>query len=335
MEMFVATDEDQWDLIREVIDLSDYYLVVVGARYGHVTDEEISYTEKEYNYAVESGKPIIAFVHGNPGNIAHDKHDKSPEKEEKLEAFRKRIRDGFDGKRRNVGEFLTADELAAKVSRAMSRAIKTYPGVGWVRGDQAMTVETQQEIIDLQQQVAALESEKRAAESALIEDTEILASGTEKVGLPITFTDLSTPTQDRLAPFEVVAESGWDDIFNALALGMMADEASEDDLKQRLSVHLAVSGEIADQQEREKFCKLTRYDYAVSQNGWDLAALQLHTLGLIEPGKKKRPVNKAETYLTLTDKGRRHLMKLRAVKKGAPPKWIGAGDGEDKEAESS
>ena len=37
MALFPAADDDQWTLIREVIDLSDYYVVIVGGRYGSVS----------------------------------------------------------------------------------------------------------------------------------------------------------------------------------------------------------------------------------------------------------------------------------------------------------
>lgn len=49
MEVFTASDEDQWTLIRDVIDSSDYYVVVVGGRYGSISVEGISYTEMEYD----------------------------------------------------------------------------------------------------------------------------------------------------------------------------------------------------------------------------------------------------------------------------------------------
>ena len=34
MELFPAANEDQWTLIKRVIDDCDYYLVIVGGRYG-------------------------------------------------------------------------------------------------------------------------------------------------------------------------------------------------------------------------------------------------------------------------------------------------------------
>jgi hypothetical protein len=334
MEMFVATDEDQWGLIREVINLSDYYLVVVGARYGHVTDEAISYTEKEYNYALDSGKPIIAFVHGDPGSVAHDKTDKDPDKEKKLEDFRKRIRDGSDGKRRNVGEFKTADELAAKVSRAMSRAIKTYPGVGWVRGDQAMTVETQQEIIDLKQKINALESEKLAAETSLVEDVEQLAQGSDEITLTLYVADRTYPIAEREDTIYPKSTTTWDALFKVLA-PLMLDEASEETVRNRVKSHLWNSNFMSDKTVEAIQARENDINYGVTNSSWDLVTVQLRALNLIDTGTKKRPIQDQDKYLTLTQKGRRHLMKLRAVKKGQNPaqadKDITDDEGEEEE----
>lgn len=49
MEMFSAADEEQWKLIARQIDETDYYVVIVGHRYGSMIDG-ISYTEKEFAY---------------------------------------------------------------------------------------------------------------------------------------------------------------------------------------------------------------------------------------------------------------------------------------------
>lgn len=54
MEMFNAADEEQWEIIQETIDSSDYYVLILGQRYGSViesgSDAGISYTEKEFRY---------------------------------------------------------------------------------------------------------------------------------------------------------------------------------------------------------------------------------------------------------------------------------------------
>src|SRR3972149_6915406 len=69
MELFPAADEEQWAFIKRVIDDCDYYLLIIGGRYGSVTSEGISYTEMEYEYALKIGQPILAFLHGNPDEL--------------------------------------------------------------------------------------------------------------------------------------------------------------------------------------------------------------------------------------------------------------------------
>lgn len=41
MEMFSAADEEQWNTIKETIDSSDYYVVIIAHRYGLVIDSGI------------------------------------------------------------------------------------------------------------------------------------------------------------------------------------------------------------------------------------------------------------------------------------------------------
>ena len=39
MEMFNAADEEQWEIIQETIDSSDYYVLILGQRYGSEIEE--------------------------------------------------------------------------------------------------------------------------------------------------------------------------------------------------------------------------------------------------------------------------------------------------------
>lgn len=46
MEMFSAADDDQWKIIKEAIDSSDFYILIIGNRYGSIEETTgISYTE--------------------------------------------------------------------------------------------------------------------------------------------------------------------------------------------------------------------------------------------------------------------------------------------------
>src|SRR5258708_26313078 len=63
MELFPSADDDQWTLIKNIIDDSDYYLVIIGGRYGSESPTGLSYTRMEYEYALSQKKPVIGFVH--------------------------------------------------------------------------------------------------------------------------------------------------------------------------------------------------------------------------------------------------------------------------------
>ena len=59
MELFPAADTEQLQYIKKVIDECDYYLLIMGGRYGSIDGEGVSYTEREYDYAVDNGKTVL------------------------------------------------------------------------------------------------------------------------------------------------------------------------------------------------------------------------------------------------------------------------------------
>ncbi len=63
MELFTAGDESQMDAIKQWIDESDVYLLILGGRYGSIEPStRKSYTRLEYEYAVSLGKPMFSCV---------------------------------------------------------------------------------------------------------------------------------------------------------------------------------------------------------------------------------------------------------------------------------
>ncbi|EHA1206492.1 TPA: DUF4062 domain-containing protein [Vibrio alginolyticus] len=63
MELFTSGDQSQMDTIRRWIDESDVYMLILGGRYGSVEPTtQVSYTELEYDYASQQGKPLFAVV---------------------------------------------------------------------------------------------------------------------------------------------------------------------------------------------------------------------------------------------------------------------------------
>ena len=76
MELFQASNDTQWDLIKKVIDSCDYYIVIVAGRYGSIHNETgKSYTQMEYEYALSVGIPILGFIRSDLSKLPHNKVD--------------------------------------------------------------------------------------------------------------------------------------------------------------------------------------------------------------------------------------------------------------------
>jgi len=129
MELFPAKDEEQLSYIKRIIDESDYYVLIIGGRYGSLSEDGISYTEKEYNYAKEKGMPILAFLHKNLDILPMSKSELDPTKREKLISFREKVKSG-----RLVQFWESAEELSLKVSTSLSQELLHSTAPGWTRG---------------------------------------------------------------------------------------------------------------------------------------------------------------------------------------------------------
>lgn len=132
MELFPAADEDQFEYIKRVINDCDYYLLIIGGRYGSLSKRGIGYTELEYEYALERGLKVIALIHGDPGSLPFEKSEPKPELRERLQLFRDRVAEN-----RLVKYWNSANELPGVVALSVQKAIKLFPSVGWIRGTQA------------------------------------------------------------------------------------------------------------------------------------------------------------------------------------------------------
>ena len=89
MEAFVAVDTEQFEVIKKVIDLCDYYVLIIGKRYGSIhPDTGKSYTEMEYDYAIEKGIPVLVFAIDDNMKLTPDKIEIDEDKIKKLENFR-------------------------------------------------------------------------------------------------------------------------------------------------------------------------------------------------------------------------------------------------------
>jgi Domain of unknown function (DUF4062) len=189
MEQFPATDEEQMDYIRPVIDESDYYIVVIRGGYGSVGADGISYTEKEFRYAVETKKPALAFLYKDLKALRVADTDDDPDKLRKLHVFRSELE-----QKRIVNYWLTPDELVTRVKDSINDLVRRRPAVGWIRGDQALDPEVYRERDELRRQVESLR--QKLSDSNLSDN---LAHGDDKVDIEYSVvapSDSSSPSRE-------------------------------------------------------------------------------------------------------------------------------------------
>jgi hypothetical protein len=300
MELFPAGNTDQWTLIQGVIEQSDYYLVILGGRYGSMTEEGISFTEKEYDYALELGIPVMGFVPAEPDAIPVGKTDKDQEAAEKLAAFRAKVQ------QKMTKHWTGAEDLGSKVSRGLINLIKANPRPGWVRGDQAMTPETRTEIAELRARIAQFE--KREVENAATTASQIdesLAHGQEVIEVSAKRIGYYQGTRvDEVLDMDLT----WDDVIELLGPSML-NEVSESSLRSTLDRyfhdHLHMIPGIR--------TGLSRETVSVTEGSWGSIIVQLRALHVIETGTKKRTASDKAVYWKLTEAGDAYLVSLLAV----------------------
>lgn len=135
MELFRADDRSQKDIIRKWIEESDIYVLILGYRYGTIdSDSKISYTEWEYNLAVELNKPRIVLILSNDWLERKLNGAKLNENETLLPQYV-----DFKSKLRDTGRYAhevgSIDNLKLKISENISFVIEDSAEqlVGWTR----------------------------------------------------------------------------------------------------------------------------------------------------------------------------------------------------------
>lgn len=151
MEQFTATDEQQMDYIRPIIDESDYYVVIIKGRYGSTDIYGVSYTELEYRYAEQSSKPALAFIYEKRRELSVAATDDDAKKMDKLKEFINELES-----ERIVKYLRTVDDLVAAVKDSVHALVRRKPGVGWVRGDQAIDPAVYKELGNLRNENKSL-----------------------------------------------------------------------------------------------------------------------------------------------------------------------------------
>ncbi|MGW8958775.1 DUF4062 domain-containing protein [Paenibacillus sp. NPDC055715] len=140
MEMFGSDDDEQWKIIEDTIRESDYYLLIIGHRYGSISTEGTSYTEKEFDLAKSLGIPIISFIQNRDVATTPDKREIDAELVTKLNMFVDKAKNG-----KLVSFWDTVSKLEAEVAKSLPKTMSRHPRMGWIRADKATSPEVMNE----------------------------------------------------------------------------------------------------------------------------------------------------------------------------------------------
>ena len=304
MELFPASSEGVWETIKGVLAECDYYIVIVAGMYGSVDAQGISYTEREYDYAMKLGIPAIAFVHEDPGKLAAEQVEASARKKKSLAEFREKLKQSV------VKHWNSAEELPGYVVTSMLKLSKSHPRTGWIRADEP-SADVAEEVSRLRGEVLRLQDELSEARETLGPDWTGLASGTMPHEYRA-FIRKRDPLSGRLVEEHFTVRTTWDEIVKTLG-PLLYEEASESKLTARLTT---LANELLQQSEEP-----AAPGGQLLVHGDELQPIktQLLVLSLIEISSKPHGVRDTETYWTLTKTGRSHLLELSAIRSDGNP----------------
>lgn len=303
MELFPAMDDDQLSFIKSVINDCDYYILIIGNRYGSEAAEGISYTEAEYDYAIAEGLPVLAFIHSDPDMIPVKLSDTDPLKRQKLEAFREKAQAG-----RLVKMWTNPAELPALVAKSLHRTIKILPRPGWVRGNAVASEQSLEEINELRKENMTLHQKVTEMEAQSPPEIPGLAPVTRTFDCTITwelgqtFEDLAAERLPHLKRF--TACMSWADYF-AIIAPRLVNTPSDSEVNWVLAqaiFHRYVSPDVAPG------------TLVVQSTDFDTIRLQLRALNLIEWQQHERANGATELYWGLTHAGQRLMFDIRTIK---------------------
>jgi hypothetical protein len=312
MEIFPAADSTPWELIKSIVSDSDYYVLIVGGRYGSVDASGLSYTEREYELAVEL-KPVLPFLHADPGMLPVAKSEIEKKTRKRLEMFRKRVESHHTRKYWN-----NTAELKAQVIVALTWAFQTHPAIGWVRAEGYNDEELLRRLTNLQERFDAAQSEIATLREQMGEMTNAsqYSQGDERVNISSEFVRNSGDGQEE--DFSDVVQLSWNEIFFGIGSRLMLG-ATNDQLTRALEP--IILGALTSRPEYDQGLRTRRC--FVTPSTLQLIVNQFAALGLVEPQQvpgtgedlRGRGYSTLENGWRLTAKGRAKYFSAVAVRK--------------------
>lgn len=293
MELFPASNEEQWSFIKSVIDDCDYYLLIIGGRYGSTNKDGISYTQMEYEYARSKNKPIIAFIHKNPNELQKGKTGKTIKGQKALEQFKNEVKECL------VKYWESKEELISSVVTSIHQLTKRFPSAGWVKANTAVDADDIHEVLRLQKENKHLRDMLEQSDFSMPVGIDELAQGNEQIALTCT-----EPLKHKL----ITVNTTWNKIFAAFAPTLLIDGT---EIAIRFRINEMLSKIISpDDNPYDTHIQIT-------QESLGMILLQFKALGMITIRNSEFDIPLESSGITwlLTSYGEKVLTQLSAIRR--------------------
>lgn len=301
MELYPTETNNQWAMIQQVINECDYYVVLVGGRYGTLSPMGLSYTHREYIYAATKKKPVIAFLHDHPEMLEPSLREQNREGDVRFRDFRKLMQDKTMFRYWN-----TPKDLGEVVRKAMPQFVRENPASGWVRAGQVVTdLNMAREVQELRSRLEELEQEREEWVVGRRPAAETLAKGSDMVLLQYSC-NVYIKGDCKVTMSE--ARVTWDQVFSAIGPQLM-NEAPEAVMRQAVEEMIA-SRALEDVQTVLPKAHAVR-NIVLSTHSFNQIKIHMRALGLIRKSSRKDP--QGHTWWQLTAHGDQTMTRLLAV----------------------
>lgn len=306
MELFTSGDESQMEVIKQWIEDSDVYLLILGGRYGSIEPNSgKSYTHLEYEYAMSLNKPLFTCVMKSEylsekiqGSNYRDIMEQS--NVDKFNKFKNLVMSKM------VFQCSSVIELKYNILQKMIEIDRNDNLTGWIRASESSDstllsgeiAKLSQENRELKDQIEKLKKSLEYAEVDAPKGSELLAQGDDEfqINYEYEYENFRFP-------------STWNKIF-AVISPYMIDETSEGNLKGVLKDYLIQETNIREICEG----KFSEYRFKIIDSDFQVIKVQLKSLGLIRKSiKKQRSVSDKQIYWILTPYGDNLMTRLRAI----------------------
>lgn len=298
MENFNAASEDQFTIIKDLIEECDYYVLILGGRYGSIKDgTDKSYTQLEYEWALANDVPTIAFYYDNIDSLPADHVETDSFRKQKLQDFHTLV------KQKLCKSWNSPDNLALNVVMSLNDLMRKHPRIGWVRGDSVSNNEANQQIVTLQRENESLKAELTSYRKLEEMTSQNFQQHDDKLVIKMISNEelVKNPFGIQLDIKPIEFELTWDEIFALVGSTFIAPKRTDRAIDSLTHVFA-----------KYKNCEDTHYldvecGQAILSQFYALHYIELRTGEVYQAG--------VESCYVLTEYGMNEFVKLTAKKK--------------------